>query len=156
MRAKDLMRKHVVTVTPDLTLKEVARLFSDRHITGAPVVSRKGNLVGGVSQTDLVRHERESGPARPGRFQAEEEGFRAVGFHVEDPDYTRVEQVMTPWAVSFEEETPLLELARQMLNRHIHRVVITRDGKLVGILTSMDMLRALLTLAGDREPTSKA
>lgn len=117
MLAKDIMRRKVKTLTPETTIREAAKLFSDRHITGAPVVSREGHLVGVVSQTDLVRRE----------------GARA-----------RVEQIMTPWTVSFEEETPVLELARQLLRKRIHRVVITRDGKLSGIVTTMDILKALV------------
>lgn len=117
MLARDIMHRKVKTLTPETSIREAAKLFSDRRITGAPVVSREGHLVGVVSQTDLVRRE----------------GARA-----------RVEQIMTPWAVSFEEETPVLELARQMLRKRIHRVVITRDGKLSGIVTTMDLLKALM------------
>lgn len=117
MLARDIMHRKVKTLTPETSIREAAKLFSDRRITGAPVVSREGHLVGVVSQTDLVRRE----------------GAR-----------DRVEQIMTPWAVSFEEETPVLELARQMLRKRIHRVVITRDGKLSGIVTTMDLLKALM------------
>ena len=61
--------------------------------------------------------------------------------HVEESDGTRVEQIMTPGAISFEEDTPVAALARAMMERHIHRVLITRRGRLAGIVTTMDMLR---------------
>lgn len=143
MQARDIMRKRVVTVTPDMTLREVAKLFSDRRISGAPVVEPGGGLVGVVSQTDLVQQERDSSAVAPAYQRQTEETARSRGLHIEDPDYTRVEQVMTPWVVSFEQDTPVPEIARQMLAKRIHRVMITRDGKLCGIVTSMDMLRAL-------------
>lgn len=121
MLAKDIMRKRVVTVTPKMTLEETAKLLTKRGISGAPVVGPRGEVIGVISLTDLVWLENE--PAR------------------------RVEQAMTPWGVSFEEDTPVKELARQMLAKRIHRVIITRDGGLCGIVTSMDMLHALLKLS---------
>ncbi|MBI4376862.1 MAG: CBS domain-containing protein [Elusimicrobia bacterium] len=145
MEAKDIMRKHVITVTEKMTLQEVARLFTDKNISGAAVVSREGNVIGVVSQTDLVRYDREKSAEKTPVFHKEAEEFNR-GFQVENPDYTRVEQVMTPWAISFEEKTPIEELAAEMLNKRIHRVFITREGRLCGIVTSMDMIRALLDL----------
>lgn len=152
MQAKEIMKKNVVTVTPKMTLREVAQIFTDKHITGAPVVGPAGDLVGVVSQTDLVRHDREASPVEvPYYHQQPEEGARAGGFHMEVPDLTRVEEVMTPWAVSFEEDTSVMEIAKQMLKKHIHRVVITRAGRIAGIVTSMDMLRAFVAGAGSEK-----
>lgn len=121
MLAKDIMHKRVISVGPSMTLKELAKLLSDRGITGAPVVSPDGKVLGVVSQTDLVR---------------------------EKGEVVSVEQVMTPWAVSFEEDTPVRELARQMVAKHIHRIIITKDGELCGIVTSMDLLRVLVGVLG--------
>jgi CBS domain-containing protein len=147
MLAKDIMRKRVITVTPKMTLREVAKLFGDRHISGAPVVGPEGQIIGVISQTDLVRQIRESSAYEISNYHRELEGcVRSNGFHYEDPDYSRVEQVMTPWVISFEADTPVVELARQMLGKHIHRIIITKDGQLCGIVTSVDMLRALLAM----------
>lgn len=154
MKAKDIMHKRVVTVSPNMTLREVAQILSENNITGAPVASGTGGVIGVISQTDIVRNDRRSAPASVPYYHMEpEEGLRARGFHMEIPDYTRVEQVMTPWAVSYEEDTPIKVLARQMLKKHIHRVVITREGRLCGIVTSMDMLRALLAMT--EKPASR-
>jgi signal-transduction protein with cAMP-binding, CBS, and nucleotidyltransferase domain len=60
-----------------------------------------------------------------------------------DGDLT-VKQAMTPWVVTLEEGTPVDEVARQMLVKRIHRIVLTRDGVPTGIVTTLDMLRALL------------
>lgn len=157
MLAKDIMKRKVITVTAQMTLREVARLFSDKRISGAPVVSDEGRVIGVISQTDLVRKEREGASQEVPIYHREAEEYGLLGpIHVEDPDYTRVEQVMTPWAISFEEDTPVEELARQMLGKHIHRVVITRDGELCGLVTSMDMLRVLLAMAKDGRKAAKA
>jgi CBS domain-containing protein len=151
MKAKDIMHRDPIKVGPDMTLKELAQLFIDHGISGAPVVDRAGKLMGVVSQTDLVRRDREmkSVPEVPGYYksggQHDEYGR---GYQVEDPDYTRVADVMTPAVIAAKEETPVEDLAKMMLAKHIHRIIIAKDGRLTGIVTSMDMLRALLASAG--------
>lgn len=117
MKARDIMQRKVFSVEPRTSVEELRRLFDEHGITGAPVVGPGGDLIGVVSRTDLMR----AGAAAK-----------------------RVESVMTPWVVCFEEDTPVDELAHQMLAKHIHRVVITKDGRLAGIVSSMDLLRALL------------
>lgn len=130
MIAKDLMTPYVATVGPLTTVSEAARLLTERRITGAPVVDAKGNLLGIVSQTDLVRHQGGAGEHWPGEAAA-------------DAGQTPVLSLMTGSVVSCEEDTPLDEVARVMLDRRIHRVLVTREGRLCGILTAMDLLRAL-------------
>lgn len=144
MQARELMRRRVITATPEMTLKELADLFVNRRITGAPVVDRIGKTVGVVSQTDLVRHEHEAGTPEVATYHIEPEELQIKrGFQIEAPDFTRVKDVMTPKVISFEETTDIAEIASLMLRRRIHRVVITSKGKLAGILTSMDMLKAI-------------
>lgn len=147
MQAKDIMRKRVVTLQPWMTVHEAAQVFIDKEITGAPVVDGDGKLVGVLSQTDLIRRQREASPEEEIGSFYREGGETARGFHVEHPDQTRVEELMTPAVLSAEESTPVDQVAQVMLHRHIHRVVITRRGRLCGIVSSMDMLRALLALA---------
>ena len=117
--AQDIMRKRVLTLTTRMTLSEAAGIFAEHKITGAPVLCEGGKLLGVLSQSDLVRKQR-----RP---------------------FPRVEQAMTPWVISCDAETPVPELARRMLAGRIHRMIITRGGKLCGIVTSMDIMRAYLT-----------
>lgn len=146
MLAKDIMRKDVVTVAPHMTLRELAQTLGDAGITGAPVVDRDGRLLGVVSQTDLVRAEREAPAGDVGFYQREtDESASASGFHYEDPDHRRVEQIMTPGGLCCEESATVEEVAKLMLARRIHRVPITRKGALCGIVTTMDILRAFLT-----------
>lgn len=122
MKAKDVMRKRVLTVRPETDLRELTRLLAAHGVSGAPVVGPEGDLIGVVSRTDLAR------PAEGDTVAA----------------------VMTPWVVSFEEETDMVVIARQMLAKRIHRVVITREGRLCGIITSMDVIRAFLALQKEK------
>ncbi len=145
MLAKDIMRTDVITVAPYLTLMELAKLFDERRISGAPVVDGDGRLLGVISQTDLVHAEREDAAGGAPRYHRGGDGREsAAGFHFEDPDRSRVQDFMTPGAIAFEEDAPVAKIARTMLDKRVHRVLITRGGKLRGIVTTMDMLRALL------------
>lgn len=148
MLAKDIMRRHVITVTREMTLRELTKLFIERKITGAPVVDAEGRLVGVISQTDIVRRDREIPPGVeiPDYYQEAERAVYRSGYQIEDPDFTRVADVMTPAVLSAEEGTPVEELAKLMLRKHVHRIVVTRGGQLKGIVTSMDMLRALVEM----------
>ena len=122
MLAKDIMHRHVIGATPQMTLGEIARLFTKNDISGAPVVGPQGGLIGVISKADLIAHPEKT------------------------RDELRAEQVMTPWGVSAEEDTPVVELARQMLAKKIHRVIITREGEICGIVTTLNVVRALLTM----------
>jgi CBS domain-containing protein len=149
MKAEDIMRKDVVTVRENLTLKELASVLLEHRITGAPVVDKNGKLVGVVSQTDLVRRDREDSQTHeaPMYHQDLDRWLGRHGFQVEAPDYARVSDVMTPAVLAAECDTPIEELARCMTLKRIHRLVITRRGKLAGIVTSMDIMRAFVTLS---------
>lgn len=144
MQAKDIMRRNTITAIPEMTVSEVAQLFRDHRISGAPVVDMDGALLGVISQTDLVRRDCEKALAAEEPASGSEPGLPLEGFQVQEPDYTRTREVMTPAVISAEEDTPVEELARRMLKSHIHRIVITRRGRLCGIVTSMDLIRAVL------------
>lgn len=147
MRAKDIMRRKVVTVERWLGLSELAKLFEENGITGAPVVDERGSIIGVVSQTDLVRVRREASAGVALYHKELDEPLSALGIHFEEADSGRVESIMTPGAISFDEEAPVEALAEAMLERHIHRVLITRGDRLAGIVTTMDLLKALTVLA---------
>jgi CBS domain-containing protein len=148
MLAREIMRRKVITAGPEMTLQELAGLFIEEKISGAPVVDHEGRLLGVISQTDLVRRDREMSPELeiPSYYHGGDREACPRGFQIEDPDFTRVADVMTPVVLSAEEEAPVEEVARLMLRKHVHRVIITRHGRLSGIVTSMDMLKALLAV----------
>ena len=146
MLAKDIMRRKVVAVESWLTLPEVAKLFLEQGISGAPVVDEVGSILGVVSQTDLVRTRREAAPGVPSYHRDFDYDARSAGLHVEELDDTRVEQIMTPGAISLDETTPLEKVAKVMVDSRIHRVIITRGERLAGIITTMDMMRAVIAL----------
>jgi len=140
--AKDIMNRRVVTLSPGMTLRQAADVLILHKISGAPVVDGGGRLVGVISQTDLVRRSRAPhGEQIPAFYR--EEGRVVLAPALDSPEDVPVSQVMTPAVLEADAATPVDRLARFMLRRRIHRVVIAKDGRLEGIVTSMDMLRAI-------------
>jgi CBS domain-containing protein len=156
MLAKDIMRRKIVTVESRMTLQELTKILEENCISGAPVVDSSGAVLGVVSQTDLVRTRREASPGIPLYHRELDEPALSLGIHFEDSDQTTVEQIMTPGAISFDEETPVETIADAMLKRHIHRVLVTKGENLVGIVTTMDLLRALIARPKEKSPARKA
>jgi CBS domain-containing protein len=143
--AGDVMRKDVITIRDDWDIREVLRIFEERGISGAPVLDRGGNLVGVLSVTDIARAE-----AMRGRLREESAFYRMPetekvpeGFQLERYEAIPASEVMTPVVIDAAEDTPVSRLATIMIDLHIHRVIITRGSKLLGIVTSLDLLRLL-------------
>jgi CBS domain-containing protein len=135
---------------------QAARLMLDNNISGLPVVDGQGRLVGIVSEGDFLRRA-ETGTERrrphwlefllgPGRLA--DEYVRAHG--------RKVEEVMTRDVASVAEDAPLDEIVRLMERRRIKRVPIMRDGKLVGIVTRANLLRALASVAAELPPAASS
>jgi CBS domain-containing protein len=121
--ASDVMVKEVITVTESMPLKDVARMFIEKKITGAPVVNAKGELVGVISETDIIRKTTSIGAWSP----------------------STVGQIMTKPAITVSPDETLQRVCEMMYNRRIHRVVVAEGARIKGILTTMDILRAIAT-----------
>jgi CBS domain-containing protein len=147
MRALDVMTTNVITVKPDMSVRDAAVLLLERHISGAPVLDEDGRLTGILSEGDLLRRV-EIGTAEARRtrwldlFSARAGADAYVKSHA-----LRVEDVMTRDVVSVEEETSLAAIATLMESRGVKRVPVLRDGRLVGIVSRANLLQALASSA---------
>ena len=119
--ASDVMIKDVVTVLESAPLKEVARILSEKNITGAPVVNSLGELVGVISETDIIRKSNSIGAWSP----------------------STAGQIMTRPAVTISPSDTLQRVSELMFNRRIHRVVVSEGNRIQGIITTMDILRTI-------------
>ena len=145
LTASDIMTRDVVTVVPHTSLIYVAKLLAQRHISGAPVLDESGQLVGIVTEADLVRwHDGDT------EKQAWWLHMLAEGFNLNPSflDYVRSEQdkvrhVMHTEVVTVAPETAVSEIAGLMTQKSIKRVPVLRDGKLVGIVARSDLVKAL-------------
>ncbi|MGZ5131609.1 MAG: CBS domain-containing protein [Caldimonas sp.] len=117
-----LMERRVWTVDMDDSVAEVERLFGDRGLAWAPVLESRRTIVGVVSAADLLQ-------------------FHAQG---RDPTATRAWQLCTYKPVTVGPETPLGEVARQMIERRIHHVVVIEGDKVVGVVSSLDFVRTFV------------
>ncbi|MFQ5701945.1 MAG: CBS domain-containing protein [Acidobacteriota bacterium] len=148
LTATDIMSPDVVCLNEDLDMHECERILIDREISGAPVVDAHGRLRGVLSKTDLIAyHYSEQGegttPSPLYRIGGNR-GGRIVEF-----DAPSARDVMTPVPCVATEGATLDELAALMSRKHVHRVVICRDRRVVGIVTTMDIMHAIASDVGE-------
>jgi CBS domain-containing protein len=167
--AADLMNPKVLAVREDMTLRELAAYLIHHQITGAPVEDGGGSLVGVVSTVDIAEAML-AGPADadadadagagagvdlgpgPGAVAAEvagNAGNALDSLDEEDEPYlpeddVLVRDIMTPAIDSVPEDATVSEVASRMLDSHVHRLLVTRDGRPVGIITTSDLLGLLI------------
>lgn len=144
IKAGDIMVSEPVCVERSTTIHELARVFEENGISGAPVVDPEGRLVGIVSKSDLIRHSKQGTLDLPPAFLFEvisEQGGPEEDLAVESS--ICVEDFMTEDPVTVLAETPAGEVARKMFEGRFHRVVVVDAQRYpIGIITSMDMLGA--------------
>ncbi len=149
-----IMTRQVVSVRHDASIESVTALFVERGLHGAPVVDDRGDLIGFISLADLVRDRYDNGDTQeqvPLRVHTRNGGSYELGdgFHAEGMAPVTVADLMMPFAISLDESTPITMAAALMATEHVHRVpVIARDGRVAGILSSLDVLRWLAKADG--------
>jgi CBS-domain-containing membrane protein len=145
MKAADVMVTKVITVGPDATVQEVAQTLLSARISGVPVVGKAGDLLGIVSEGDLMhRAEAGTGRRRPW-WLAAFLGKHALATEFIREHSRRVTDVMTRDVITAAPDTPLWSIARLMEKNAIKRVPIMKDGKIVGIVSRANLLQALAT-----------
>jgi CBS domain-containing protein len=152
MIAKDVMNSEVLAVRDDMSVAELAEFLGDNEISGAPVEDTEGRLVGVVSLSDVARSltDRDqavkSHPEPDYYLSGWEERFNAedlAGLRVAHSDAT-VGEIMTPSILAVDEELPISRVAAKMIDSRVHRLLVTRDRKVVGILSTTDLLGLLV------------
>jgi CBS-domain-containing membrane protein len=146
LTARDLMTREVITIAPEASVEDLAKLLATHRISGVPVIDAGGALVGVVTQSDLVQRSRdlELPPAlnvldlhlfleTPSHFQKRLE--KLLGDQVKD--------VMTQDPIAINPDTPAKEIARLMAAKGIHTLPVLEGGKLVGIVGKLDLIRGL-------------
>lgn len=146
--ARDIMRRDLVTAEPGQSLAELRHLLIESHVSGVPVVDG-GRLVGVVSRSDLVRveelvealddevaeeqwHERET----DGFSHTRREGFAGFRRRLSG---LKVKDAMRAQVLTCSPDTPVREVAAEMVRHHVHRIVVVDGHKPIGIVSTLDI-----------------
>ena len=115
--AADVMTDNVITVTPDISIKQVVKILYEKKISGVPVVDSNGGMVGVITETDLMGKQQED---------------------------LKVNDIMTKSVISVDIDTPIEEISKILIDKVIRRVPVTQDGKLVGVVSRGDLMKPYL------------
>ncbi len=143
MKASDVMSRTVATVSPETTVREVAELLLNRHISAVPVVDGAGTVVGIVSEGDLIRRQETGTDKHPSWWlrlltSTEDQARDYVKSHGR-----AASDVMTTDIVTVEPGTEIDQIATLLERHRIKRVPVCDGGKLVGIVSRADLIRGL-------------
>lgn len=154
-KVRDYMERMVITFSPDDSIFDVAEVFSKLNISGAPVVDGEGNVVGVISETDVVKFMKAGlGPAKllkthPGVsitftvLDLVRKGLK-IKKELRMVKRIKVKDVMSNRVISINPDADVFEAAELMEKNKIHRLIVTEGGKLIGIISKADLLRALI------------
>jgi CBS domain-containing protein len=152
---QELMSRFVVTVSPELPIEELAQLFLERGISGAPVIDDQRKTLGVVTKTDLLQAYYDAQQLdEPPNWLAEprDEDLRRLGpgYHEErQPTGKTVADIMTPISFSVPEDASVARAAAMMAYEGIHRLPVVDDSeRIVGILSPTDLLRWMARIDG--------
>jgi CBS domain-containing protein len=143
MRARDVMNRAVATTTAETTVEEVATLMINLRISGVPVLDRNGQLVGIVTEGDLLRRAETGTERRRSRWSKWFSANSRLAAEYIKSHARRVEDIMTRGVVSVGELATLGEIAELMETKRIKRIPVVNDGKIVGIVSRADLLQVL-------------
>jgi len=152
LTARDIMNHDVLSVGSDWSIDQLAEYLIENSISGAPVVDEEGKLMGVVSMTDIVRYRNlpatddDAGDLHDFYIHASNQKYSSdeiESAHLAAEALTTVRDIMTPKTYSVKENAKVRDIADAMIRANIHRVLVTRNDTLLGIITSMDMLRVI-------------
>ncbi len=144
MHALDVMTPDVICARPDTSLAELVRLMLDNAVSGVPIVE-DGRVVGMVSEGDLLRRAELGMATRPLRWLELLTSSDRLAADYAKSHGRKASEIMTRDVVTVDAATPITDVAHLLEARHIKRVPVTRDGRLVGIVTRRNLLQALAT-----------
>lgn len=130
MRVAELMQTEVQTVPSDAVVNDAVVTLAEFHISALPVVDGTGRMVGVISRTDVLASEEE----------AEDQRARDTLF-----EGTFVRDLMTPRPLTIAPDAEVKEAAQQMLYADVHRLFVTQGERLIGVISTTDIMRAVAT-----------
>ena len=152
LRAKHIMTKSILKAREDWSIRRLAEFFAENSISGAPVISIDGKLVGVVSLTDIILQntlsEREIPSYEPHEYYLHtlEDRYTKediASLQIKSEPVFTTHDIMTPTIFKVNEDTTVQEVADTLIRNRIHRVFVTREEKVVGVISTVDMLKII-------------
>ena len=140
MLVQDIMSTDVRTVTADQPVKDIALMMIMEHISGAPVVDSENNLIGIISEKDILQH---MFPKLDEVMSDTYYDFENMETNYKDTMNVKISDIMTDGVDSIDLDMPCLKAASNMWLRNYRRIPVTKKGKLVGIISIGDVHRAI-------------
>jgi CBS domain-containing protein len=150
MKAADLMTSFVVTVRPDATIDYAAQLMLQYRISGLPVTDSDGAVLGIVTESDLLRRAETGTEKRHTRWVSFLIGPGRLAQEYVRTHGCKVGEVMTERMFTVTSQTPLADLVALMETKHVKRVPVMDQGRLVGIVSRADVMAALVGLLSEK------
>lgn len=145
LKAKDIMTRDVITIRPDATVEELARLLIEHKISGVPVVDDSGKLIGIVTENDLIRQNKRlhiptiirlfDAYIMLGSGRMEDEIKRIIA--------TTVGEICTRDVITVNEDTTIEDVATIMSEKNVHLLPVLKDSRIVGIVGKADVVSAI-------------
>jgi len=152
LNAADLMSRNIVMIPREMSLPGAARMLSRASVSGAPIVDEQGCCIGVLSTTDFMHSVEANPPASQWANRSSDPISQSWQMPLASsrPNYC-VEDFMTKDPVLVGPATPIRELAKMMMDAHIHRIIVVdmATRRPIGIVSSMDILAAVARLPGD-------
>ncbi len=146
LKAKDIMTKNVIAVTPETGIEELARLFMEKGVSAMPVIKKDGELHGIVTETDLVSQDRPLHiPTVISIFDwviylESEKDFKK---EVEKITAQKVAEICTTDVITCTPETPVAKIAELMTENKAHLIPVVEGTKVVGVVARLDIIRSM-------------
>lgn len=147
MKAEDVMTRNVISIDPDATVLQAARLMLQHRISGLPVIDKGGQLVGVISEGDFLRRRETKTEHRRSRWLEFLMGPGRVAAEYSHSHGSKVSEVMTTDVETVDDVTPLEDIVELMERRRIKRVPVMCGREVVGIVTRSNLMHAMVSLA---------
>jgi len=147
LTAQDIMTRDVITVRQDMSVRELAQLLSDKKISGAPVIDDQGNLIGIVTENDLVDQKKKVHiPTVMALFDSFVflENPERLEKDLKKMSAATVGDICTGKVITAKTDTPLDELATTMSEKNVHTLpILDQEGNLAGVIGKSDIIRTI-------------
>lgn len=147
LKAKDIMTRDVITVKPTTTIEELARIFIDKKISGAPVVDDNGDLIGIVTENDLIsQNKRLHIPTVVRLFDAfiMLESPSKIEKEIRKMAAVTIDDICTKEVITVNVDTPVEDIATIMSEKKVHLIPVVDGRKVKGIIGKMDLIKGMV------------